>query len=224
MAGDARGVDRAEGSDRLRHRRDTLEFSRVANLSDAVFAIAMTLLVLTLDVPEVDDGGLAAALRDRIPQFVAFLLAFGLVASVWWAHHKFFGLLGMVEPGLVAINMVLLGSVALVPFPTSLIGSAPTERAAVIPFVGLFVVTITLFLLLVVRAQTVRAWRRSMPGDVYPWLVAGLAGQVGLMLVAVVVAIWVPVAALIIAALTGTAVGIVMAVVAPRRYRDWSIA
>jgi uncharacterized membrane protein len=129
----------------------------------------------------------------------------------------------MVEPGLIAINMAVLGSVALVPFPTSLIGSAPTERAAVIPFVGLFVVTISMFLLLLVRAQAVRAWRLPMPGGLYPWLVAGIAGQLVLMIVAVVVAVWAPVAALIIAALAGTLVGITMAVAAPHRYRDWSI-
>jgi hypothetical protein len=113
----------------------TPAFARVANLSDAVFAIAMTLLVLTLDTPATND--LTGALVDQLPQLSAFLLGFALVANLWWQHHKLFELLGSLEGGLIGINLVLLGAVALVPFPTSLVGNAPTDRAAVLPFIGL---------------------------------------------------------------------------------------
>jgi uncharacterized membrane protein len=128
-----------------RYDRGSPEFSRVANLSDAVFAIAMTLLVLTLDRPDSPAGQLARGLLETLPQLVAFALAFALVANIWWAHHKFFSRLGALEPGVVAISLVLLGAVALVPFPTSLIGHAPTERAAVLPFIGVFVVILRCF-------------------------------------------------------------------------------
>jgi uncharacterized membrane protein len=143
--------ERGVGRVRRRYERSTPEFGRVANLSDAVFAIAMTLLVFTLDAPDVGERGFAA-LVDRVPQLAVVGLAFALVASVWWAHHKFFSKLRWLEPGLIALNLALLGLVALVPFPTRLIGAAPLERAAVVPFIGLFVVALVVFLLLFASA------------------------------------------------------------------------
>ncbi|QBI18683.1 DUF1211 domain-containing protein [Egibacter rhizosphaerae] len=104
-----------DGSASRRYRRDSVEFSRVANLSDALFAIAMTLLVLRIEVPDVPADQLAGALADQLPQFIAFLLSFAVVANFWWIHHRFIAVLGVVEPGLIAINLVLLGAVALVP-------------------------------------------------------------------------------------------------------------
>jgi uncharacterized membrane protein len=208
---------------RARYGRDTPEFARVANLSDAVFAIAMTLLVLTLDVPDMSAGPLAEALWDRLPQLIAFVLAFALVANIWWAHHRFVALLASFERGLIAITLTLLGAVALVPYPTSLIGNAPTDRAAVLPFIGLFVVTLTLFLLLFARAQAVAAWRRPIPDGVLRWVLANWWLNIGAMVLAFVVAVWVPVAGLAIAALSGTAVGLLMAWLAPSEYGDWSV-
>lgn len=76
-----------------RFSRTSAEFTRVLNLSDAVFAIALTLLVLNLEVPRVPAGELAGALADQTSSFVAFALAFFLVASTWWQHHRAFAVL-----------------------------------------------------------------------------------------------------------------------------------
>lgn len=153
----------------LRFERGTAEFGRVVNLSDAVFAIAMTLLVLTLDVPAPGEP-LADALVARLPQLVAFVLAFALVANIWWAQHKLVARLASLDRGLVALTLALLGAVALVPYPTALIGNAPAEQAAVVPFIGLFVIILVLFLLLYLQAQRARAWRSQVPGRVFNWL------------------------------------------------------
>ena len=204
-----------------RYGRDTPEFARVANLSDAVFAIAMTLLVLALEAPDVPAERLAAALAAEVPQYVAFVLSFVLVANVWWAHHKFFGLLAWLEPWIIGLNLGLLGLVALVPFPTSLIGAAPTAGAAVVPFVALFVLVHVVFLVLLVRAHALRAWRIPMPRGLYPWLVAGWLGHLSLMVVALAVALVWPIGGLVLAAASGTAVGIAMGVLAPRAYAEW---
>lgn len=51
------------------------------------------------------------------------MLAFALVANLWWQHHKLMALFQFVEPGMVGIVLALLGGVALVPYPTSLVGN-----------------------------------------------------------------------------------------------------
>lgn len=152
-----------------RYPHGSLGFTRTVNLSDAIFAIAMTLLVLTLDTPAAADGQLAETLIEQGPQLVAFVLSFAFVANIWWQHQKIVDALETFEPGLVALDLALLGAVALVPFPTSLVGRYPTERVAVLSLVGLFIVLSLLYLLMVVRAQLVGAWREPMPGTVWYW-------------------------------------------------------
>jgi uncharacterized membrane protein len=205
-----------------RYARDTPEYARVANLSDAVFAIAMTLLVLTLDVPRVAPDRLWPELVASAPQVIAVVLAFALVANVWWAHHKFFGLLAFVEPVVIALNLVILAAVAVVPFPTSLIGNHPSAGSAVVPFVGLFAVLHVLFLAMLVRVQATGAWRMAVPPRLYPWLVLGWLAHLALMLLALLVALWWPIGGLVVAALSGTIVGVTMSLRAPPAYADWA--
>jgi uncharacterized membrane protein len=204
-----------------RFARDGVEFARLVNLSDAVFAIAMTLLVLGLDVPDVAGAELAGAVRDVAPQLLAFVLGFALVANVWWMHHRLFSRLDVAERGLIALDLALLGVVASVPFPTGLVGRYPTEPAAVVPFVGGFIVLNLLFVALIVRAHRTEAWTRRLPDEVYPWVLAGYLVTVAVMVVAVGVAFRSPVAALVVVALSGLP-EVVLARRAPAGYRDWA--
>jgi uncharacterized membrane protein len=207
--------------DEVRYRRDTLEFARLVNLSDAVFAIAMTLLVLGLEPPVGDPDRLGAELAGAAPQLVAFLLGFVLVANIWWQHHKLFGRLAYVDRGLVAIDLAMLAAVALVPFPTGVLGRHPTERAAVVPFAAVFVLLVTLFLALVVRAQRQGAWSRPMPAPLFTWVVAGFVVTLAMMGVSAVVAVWWPVAGL--AVLAGSNLPeVFLARRAPPGYRRWA--
>jgi uncharacterized membrane protein len=204
-----------------RYGRDSVEFARLVNLSDAVFAIAMTLLVLGLAVPDVAAQELAGELRKVIPELVAFLLAFGLVASVWWQHHKLFARLDHLDRGLIGITLAMLAAVALVPFPTGLIGSYPTTRAAVLPFIGVFIVLVALFVAMVRHAQRVQAWTRPLPPATYSWVIAGFLVTVAVMILAGVVALFSPLAALVVLAVSGSPEQL-LARRAPRDYREWS--
>ena len=186
----------------LRYDRHTPEFSRVANLSDAVFAIAMTLLVLTLDTPDASTGELAAALVDQLPQLVTFVLAFALVANLWWQHHKLVALFQVVEPGMVGIILALLGAVALVPFPTSLVGNAPTDRAAVLAFIAIFVVLSLLFLLLVWRARSASAFREAVSDRRFFLMLGQWVSGIVVLLIAALVTVWLPLVGLSILALS----------------------
>jgi uncharacterized membrane protein len=210
-----------DGPGTPRRASEPVDPTRSVNLSDAIFAIAMTLLVLGLEVPEGAGTDLAAALRDTLPSLVAFLLAFGLVANIWWQHHKLLSRLAHLDRGLVALNLALLGAVALVPFPTGLLGAHATTRAGVLPFIGLFAVLLALFLALNIRAHRVRAWRRDPPESLMPWVMAGWSLALAVALAAVGVALMSPVAGLVVLVLSGLPEA-VLAHLAPAGYEDWS--
>jgi uncharacterized membrane protein len=200
--------------------RDSNEFARVVNLSDAVFAIAMTLLVLTVDVPQVPSGELASALYGDLPQLGAYALAFTLVASQWYAHHKLFQRLAFTEPGLTVINLVLLGVVALVPFPTSVLGSHPTATAAVAPFLALFVVLTVGYLALIMRAQAIGAWTPPLPPGVHRRVIVAFAAGAVMLLTGVAIAFWSPPLALGMAVVSSAPTVAILRGV-PTPYRSW---
>jgi len=202
------------------HGRDTQEFTRLVNLSDAVFAIAMTLLVLTVDVPDVPATELASALLADLPQIGAYALAFALVASQWYAHRKLFQRLAFSEPGLTMINLAWLGLVALVPFPTSVLGAHPTATAAIAPFLSLFVVVGLGYIALIARAQAVGAWTEPLPTPVYRRTVAAFALGVATLVIGVAVSFWVPWLALLLAVLQSAPVVLVLHR-SPAGYRHW---
>jgi uncharacterized membrane protein len=201
--------------------RDSLEFGRVVNLSDAVFAFAMTLLVLGIELPDETTGPLAGQLPRVLPSLVAFALSFALVATTWWQHHRFVARLERVDGRLVALDLVFLGVVALVPFPTGVVGRHPTDPAAVVTFAAAFVALTLLSLAMVAYAQRAGAWTQPLPAALYPWIVAGYLVVTGLMVVAAVVALRWPLVGLGI--LAGSGLGeVVLGRRAPDGYRDWS--
>ncbi len=200
--------------------RDTNEFARVANLSDAVFAIAMTLLVLTIDVPDVAPDGLASALRDDLPQLGAYALAFALVSSQWYAHHKLLRRVAWLDPRLVVVNLVYLALVALVPFPTSVLGAYPTTTVAVAWFLALFVLLNLVYLLLIVHTHRIGAWTEGLPSAVFRRVVHGSLTAIAMLALGIVVSLWLPVVAIAMAALSSTPYLLVMRG-APPRYRTW---
>jgi uncharacterized membrane protein len=191
-----------------RYGRDSLEVARVVNLSDAVFAIALTLLVLSLDSPDV--GAL-----------LTFALAFFLVASAWWHHHRIFARLGWVEPGLIAINLGSLAGVALVPFPTRILGSAPGSRAAVMLFIALFAVLLLLMVAFMLRAQALAAWQRPFPVSLFRWVLADWASGLVIYAVCLLIAIWAPLVALAGLAVGSTLTSLTVARLGPAERREW---
>ena len=115
----------------------TLGFERLVFFSDAVFAIVITLLVLPLtaeiDLPE-GAGGLAGRVLDEWPKVLTFVVSFLVVGQFWTAHHRIFGLIRRDDPGLLWLNLVLLMTVAFMPFPAALLG-ARTDAGDAFPVV-----------------------------------------------------------------------------------------
>jgi uncharacterized membrane protein len=99
---------------------DLAETNRIEAFSDGVFAIAITLLVLELHVPEAENGQLWPALRAEWPQFSAYLTSFAILGIMWINHHSMFRQIRRADRGLMFLNLFLLLWTALLPFPTNL--------------------------------------------------------------------------------------------------------
>lgn len=94
--------------------------SRVEAFSDGVFAIAITLLVLELKVPE-GNGSLWHKLIHEWPQFAAYLSSFAVIGVMWVNHHSMFRAIVRTDRPLLFLNLLLLLWTSLLPFPTSLV-------------------------------------------------------------------------------------------------------
>jgi uncharacterized membrane protein len=114
-----------------RHERGGLEFDRVAFFTDAIFAIAMTVIVVGIHIPELTDQELPDELRpalvDLLPEVGSFFLSFAVLGSFWLAHHRSFGRLAAVDSGFIILNLIYLAFIAFLPFPTDLLGSYGSE-------------------------------------------------------------------------------------------------
>jgi len=96
---------------------------RILALSDGVFAIAATLLILEIAVPAVaGDDRLSRALLGLWPRYLAYLLSFLVIARFWVIHHQAFRLIARFDTALLWLNLLLLMFVAFLPFPTSVLG------------------------------------------------------------------------------------------------------
>ena len=94
--------------------------SRLEAFSDGVFAVAITLLVFNLKVPEVAAGHLSSALWKEWPSYLAFILSFLSIGICWVNHHSIFDRLVVVDRELLFTNLGLLLGIVFIPFSTSL--------------------------------------------------------------------------------------------------------
>ncbi len=131
------------------------ETSRVEAFSDGVFAIAITLLILEIQVPrDMPDGNsLLAALLQLWPHYLAFLVSFATIGIMWINHHRIFALVRRRDHMLLIFNSLLLLAVTFVPFPTSLLatylqGESGTARVAAVFYSATFVLLAIFFNLL----------------------------------------------------------------------------
>jgi uncharacterized membrane protein len=96
------------------------ETGRLETFADGVFAIAITLLVLEIHVPEGEED-LGTALLAQWPSFTAYVISFLTIGVIWVSHHQMFTLIRRTTPTFLFLNVLFLLPVAFVPFPTALV-------------------------------------------------------------------------------------------------------
>ena len=101
---------------------DTFEYDRTVALSDGVFAIAITLLIIEVRVPDSEAGELARDLANQWPTYAAYVVSFAIIGIIWVNHHDIFERIATVDRSLLFLNLGLLLTVAFLPFPTALLG------------------------------------------------------------------------------------------------------
>jgi uncharacterized membrane protein len=99
------------------------QLERMILFSDAVFAIAITLLVIEMKIPEIpgellSEEALGESLNHLIPKFVGFFISFMIIGLYWTVHHRLFGFVTNYNQRLLWINLLFLMAVALMPFST----------------------------------------------------------------------------------------------------------
>lgn len=110
--------------------------NRLEFLSDGVFSIVMTLLVVDITIPTVTqdftEAALLSELGDTVPQLFAYLLSFAVLANLWTFHNFLFSRLSQnTTRALSSMNIVLLSFISLIPFSSGLLGRYPTQSIAI---------------------------------------------------------------------------------------------
>jgi uncharacterized membrane protein len=139
-------------ADQAQGLRDT---NRLETFSDGVIAIAITLLVLEVHVPDRSEihsnRDLWRELGDLWPEYVGYLLSFIVIGIMWANHHNIFKHIGAIDHNLIVLNTLLMLCIGFIPFTTALLSSYlgdPGERTAMLVYTGWFTFTATIYNLL----------------------------------------------------------------------------
>ncbi|HEY4050693.1 MAG TPA: TMEM175 family protein [Acidobacteriaceae bacterium] len=107
--------------------------ARVESFSDSVFAFAITLLVLGVQIPEIKPGSdavLRSALLHSLSELLPYITSFATIGIIWLNHHSMFHSVQRVEHATLTLNLLLLLVVAFIPYPTSVLsryGALPSS-------------------------------------------------------------------------------------------------
>ncbi len=109
-----------------RPRPNGLGLERIVFFSDAVMAIAITLLVIDLRLPGpsavASAADVAASLRALTPRIVSFVISFAVIGVYWTSHHRYFGYIKRYDSRLMLLNLIFLFFIVLMPFAASMLG------------------------------------------------------------------------------------------------------
>jgi uncharacterized membrane protein len=143
------------------------DLGRIVAFTDGVMAVAITLLVLNIETPDVPAGELDDALGELLGSVGAYVLSFALIGRFWVVHHSMFETLRAFDGRLMALNLVFLSLICLMPFATDLYDRYNDESLAAAVFgltLGLASLVNWVMHVHVGRAKLVRADLRDLTG------------------------------------------------------------
>ena len=122
----------APAGDRPRYARDDSEFDRAIGFIDATFALALTLLITTLEVPgDATAWENIGALDDALgAQFIAFSIAFVVISGYWLRHHRMVASFSAIDYPVIILNLGLVAAIVLLPFSTQAVGDPGIDDLA----------------------------------------------------------------------------------------------
>lgn len=132
-------------ADRVSPNAETTGIDRLVFFSDAVFAIAMTLLVLPLIAGGQRSDGGWAGFEGKSSQLYAFAISFWVIGLYWMGHHRMFRRISAYDETLMRLNLLLLFLIAFLPYPSAISGRFPHDvdatvfYAATLSVIGLVV-------------------------------------------------------------------------------------
>ena len=166
---------------------------RIEAFSDGVFAIAITLLIIEIGVPHLEDEPpgttLPQALVGLWPSYLGYVISFLQIGVIWANHHNRFRFIERSDHGLLFLNILFLMCVAFIPFPTALLaeyleGTGAERETAGVIYAGTLAVTAVFFTLLWLYAAANRLLVRHLdPSLVRPMTRRYLLGTVAYLLV-----------------------------------------
>jgi uncharacterized membrane protein len=124
-----------------------LSKKRIEALTDGIFAVVMTLLVLDISVPQISSSHFAISnvvaeaellkrLFDLWPKILSFGISFIILAIYWMAHHRQFNYIKHLDRTLIWINIIFLMAACLLPFSTSLLGQYREQEISILVYGG----------------------------------------------------------------------------------------
>jgi uncharacterized membrane protein len=171
------------------------QLERLIFFSDAVFAIAFTLLVIDIRLPELagQPGGPMPldVLHDLAPRFASFVLSFAVVGLYWTGHHRIFALVRGFDGRVIVLNLLFLLFVAFIPFPTSFLGAYGDDPAGPVVYALTNAAATTAELLLWLYLSRAGFLDPTVPPRYVRYRVAHFLRGSAVFLVSIPIAIWI---------------------------------
>jgi uncharacterized membrane protein len=145
-----------------------MDSARVTAFTDGLFVVAATLLVVSIDIPSIPDADVSRVLPhvldDIVPQLLSYFISFAVIVVFWFRHHALFGRVHTHDVRFVAINMVFLAFIAVLPFPTELLGKYGEEKISAVIYATNVLVLSALLTALSVYSERKQLVRADMAG------------------------------------------------------------
>jgi len=148
-----------------------MDSSRVVGFTDGLFVVAATLLVVSIDIPNIPERDVATqlphVLDDIVPQLLSYFISFAVIVLFWFRHHALFGRVHTHDVRFVALNMVFLAFIAVLPFPSELLGKYGQEKISVVIYAINVLVLSSLLISLYLYSERKNLVDADMEGGIY---------------------------------------------------------